>query len=140
MTILDVRHLTKSFTIHHLDEHLATFRDVSFTLEAGEFLLLRGPNGAGKSTLLRTLYRSYLADQGQILFHGADGVTDLARAADIDIAHLRRAEIGFVTQFLTARPRVSAEALVAEPLILSGEGPANFAPDLLDAARAFAHI
>jgi len=34
---------------------------------------------------------------------------------------LRRTEIGFVTQFLSARPRVSAEALVAEPLRLAGQ-------------------
>ncbi|MEM9232567.1 MAG: ATP-binding cassette domain-containing protein, partial [Pseudomonadota bacterium] len=51
------------------------------------------------------------------------GLIDLARAADVDVAHLRRTEIGFVTQFLTARPRVSAEAIVAEPLRLAGWEP-----------------
>lgn len=131
MTVLDVRELTKSFTIHHLTQEIGAFERVSFAVAAGEFLLLRGPNGAGKSTLLRTLYRSYLSDAGEILFHGADGVTDLARAADVDVAHLRRTEIGFVTQFLTARPRVSAEALVAEPLRLAGDAGA------LEKARAF---
>ncbi|MEC8294649.1 MAG: ATP-binding cassette domain-containing protein, partial [Pseudomonadota bacterium] len=48
------------------------------------------------------------------------GAIDLLRAADVDITLLRREEIGFVTQFLVARPRVSAEALVAEPLRLAG--------------------
>lgn len=38
----------------------------------------------------------------------------------MDVTLLRQSEIGFVTQFLTARPRVSAEALVAEPLRRAG--------------------
>ncbi len=129
--ILDVRGLTKGFVMHHLGTQMGAFNNISFTLDAGEFLLLRGRNGAGKSTLLRTLYRSYLTDAGQILFQSTHGVIDLARAADVDVTYLRRTEIGFVTQFLTARPRVSAEALVAEPLRLAGT-PAE---DALDEAR-----
>ncbi len=129
--ILNVRGLTKGFVMHHLGTQMGAFNNISFTLDAGEFLLLRGRNGAGKSTLLRTLYRSYLTDAGQILFQSTHGVIDLARAADVDVTYLRRTEIGFVTQFLTARPRVSAEALVAEPLRLAGT-PAE---DALDEAR-----
>jgi len=119
--LLDVRGLSKAFTMHHLGTRLAAFGDVSFALHAGEFLLLKGPNGAGKSTLLRTLYRSYLPQAGRAVFCSEHGDIDLARAADIDIAHLRRGEIGFVTQFLTARPRVAAEAVVAEPLRQAGQ-------------------
>lgn len=118
--VLDVRSLTKGFTMHHLGTQMAAFGDISFQLSAGKFLLLKGRNGAGKSTLLRTLYWSYLAGGGEILFHSTHRVIDLARAADVDVSFLRKTEIGFVTQFLTARPRVSAEALVAEPLRLSG--------------------
>lgn len=134
--VLDIHGLTKGFTMHHLGNRLAAFHDISFSLDAGEFLLLKGSNGAGKSTLLRTLYRSYLAQSGQILFHSSHGVIDLARAADVDITHLRRSEIGFVTQFLVARPRVSAEALVAEPLRMAGHS----ADDALMEARHWLHI
>ncbi len=119
--VLDIEHLSKGFTLHHLDEQVAAFAEISFTVEAGTFLLLKGANGAGKSTLLRTIYRSYMPSGGIIRFYSDHGPIDLARAADIDIAYLRRTEIGFVTQFLTARPRVSAEALVAEPLRRAGE-------------------
>ena len=123
--------LSKSFRMHHLGTELSAFEGLDFTLHEGEFLLLSGPNGVGKSTLLRTLYRSYLPVAGQLLFHGRAGVIDLARAADIDVAHLRRTEIGFVTQFLTARPRVAAEEIVAEPLRLAGTPRA----EALDQAR-----
>lgn len=118
--VLDIRGLTKGFTMHHLGQGFAAFDDISFAVAAGEFVLLKGANGAGKSTLLRTLYRSYLPQAGQVLFQSDHGLIDLARAADVDITHLRRTEIGFVTQFLVARPRVSAEALVAEPLRVAG--------------------
>lgn len=118
--VLEINKLTKGFSLHHLEKDIPAFEDITFSVAAGEFVLLKGANGAGKSTLLRTLYRSYLPLAGEIRFHSSHGVIDLARAADVDVAHLRRSEIGFVTQFLTARPRVSAEAIVAEPLRLAG--------------------
>ena len=128
--VLSVEGLRKAFRLHHLGREIGAFAGVSFTLHPGEFLLLTGPNGLGKSTLLRTLYRSYLPEGGRVLFRHAGGVIDLARAADVDVALLRRAEIGFVTQFLQARPRVAAEDLVAEPLRAAGAGEDE------DAARA----
>ncbi|WP_147127492.1 phosphonate C-P lyase system protein PhnL [Shimia ponticola] len=121
--VLEIDRLTKGFSLHHLEKDIPAFENISFTVAAGEFVLLKGANGAGKSTLLRTLYRSYLPLSGKIRFHSSYGLIDLARAADVDVAHLRRTEIGFVTQFLTARPRVSAEAIVAEPLRLAGWEP-----------------
>ncbi|MEO1288933.1 MAG: ATP-binding cassette domain-containing protein, partial [Chloroflexota bacterium] len=67
------------------------------------------------------LYRSYLPTSGQALYESNHGTIDLVHAADVDMLVLRRTEIGFVTQFLRPRPRVSALELVAEPLIGSGE-------------------
>ena len=135
--VLDVQGLSKGFTMHHLGHRLAAFSDISFDLQAGEFLLLKGQNGAGKSTLLRTLYRSYLAQGGKVLFHSDHGVIDLVRAADVDVTHLRRTEIGFVTQFLVARPRVSAEALVAEPLRMAGRSADQALEEARHWLRAF---
>lgn len=119
--LLRVTGLTKTFHMHHLDSVLHAFEGISFDLSAGEFILLRGPNGVGKSTLLRTLWRSYLPVGGHVHYQSRLGEIDLARAADVDIALLRRQEIGFVTQFLNARPRVAAEEIVAEPLRLAGK-------------------
>ncbi|MDX8531908.1 ATP-binding cassette domain-containing protein [Mesorhizobium sp. VK25A] len=120
--VLSVQGLGKSFEMHHLGRVLPAFAGIDFDLHAGRFILLKGENGAGKSTLLRTLYRSCLPGQGHAFFHMTDGVIDLAQAADVDIALLRRREIGFITQFLQVRPRVAAEELVAEPLVLAGSG------------------
>lgn len=129
--LLRVKGLTKTFRMYHLDSMLHAFEDISFDLYQGEFLLLRGHNGAGKSTLLRTIWRSYLPVGGQVLYASSHGEIDLANAADVDIALLRREEIGFVTQFLNARPRVAAQDIVAEPLRLAGATQA----EALDQAR-----
>jgi alpha-D-ribose 1-methylphosphonate 5-triphosphate synthase subunit PhnL len=119
LTLLDVRDFCKRFYIHHLMRDIPVFDGIDFTLGEGEFLLVRGPNGVGKSTLLRCLYRSYLPTGGRAIYQSRLGEVDLARAADVDVAFLRRTEIGHVTQFLQPRPRVSALDLVAEPLWLA---------------------
>jgi alpha-D-ribose 1-methylphosphonate 5-triphosphate synthase subunit PhnL len=120
MTLLQVINYSKSFHIHHLSREIPVFENLNFTLSAGQFLLISGPNGIGKSTLLRCLYRTYLPSGGQAIYHSYHGPIDLARAADVDMLQLRSTEIGFVTQFLRPRPRVSAVELVAEPLLAAG--------------------
>lgn len=120
MKVLDVQGLTKRFSIHHLNRQVHAFADLSFSLDAGEFVLVSGPNGVGKSSLLRCLYRTYLPTAGQAWFFSRNGRIDLAHAADVDMIRLRREEIGHVTQFLHPRPRVSALELVAEPLRMIG--------------------
>ncbi len=120
MPLLQVESLTKRFYIDHLQREIDVFADLTFTLEAGQFMLIGGANGVGKSSLLRCLFRTYIPTSGTALFAARQGNIDLAHAADVDIALLRREELGFVTQFLRPRPRVSALELVAEPLVDGG--------------------
>jgi heme exporter protein A len=61
----------------------AVFAGLSFTVSAGEALLLTGANGAGKSTLLRILAGLLPAAEGAVLWRGADITEDSA-------AHARR--------------------------------------------------
>lgn len=120
MKILAVENFSKYFEIHQLGRNINVLSDMSFTLDEGQFLLVSGSNGSGKSTLLRCLYRTYRPTGGSALYHSLHGIVDLAQIADIDVALLRREEIGFVTQFLRLRPRVTALELVAEPLLALG--------------------
>lgn len=118
---LEVESLSKHFTLHMLGgRRLAALEDVSFTVEAGEFLGVIGRSGSGKSSLLRCLYRRYLPSTGSIHYAGENGSTDLATADDRIVLDFRERELGYVSQFLQAIPRTPARDVVAEPLVSRG--------------------
>jgi alpha-D-ribose 1-methylphosphonate 5-triphosphate synthase subunit PhnL len=118
--LLEVRHLSKTFTIHQLGREVEVLNEVSFNLQPATFTLITGANGTGKSTLLRCLYRTYLPTTGAMLFDSSLDTIDLATASEQTILHVRRHDMGYVSQFLRPRPRVSALGLVAEPLVYAG--------------------
>jgi ABC-type polysaccharide/polyol phosphate transport system ATPase subunit len=51
-------------------EQQEALRDVSFSVQDGEFFGIIGPNGSGKSTLLRILAGIYRQDRGQVIVDG----------------------------------------------------------------------
>lgn len=57
-------------SVEHLSCHYGLLRDFSFSLQAGENLLVVGENGAGKTTLLRYLTGNILPEEGQIFIGG----------------------------------------------------------------------
>lgn len=122
---LEVRSLAKQFTLHSRGGTLVEgFRDINFTLDNGQLIALSGPSGAGKSSILKTIFRTYLANSGAILFRRNDNtLVDMATCQESQILTLRRREIGFVTQFLKILPRISALDGVAQPLIEIGVPP-----------------
>jgi cell division transport system ATP-binding protein len=67
--------------------------DVSFGIDAGEFVFLTGPSGAGKSTLLKLLFREQVPSSGEIQVAGHR----LASMAEKEIPLLRR-KLGVVFQ------------------------------------------
>ena len=66
-------------------------KDISFTVENGEMLVITGPNGGGKSTLAKVLMGIEKADAGQIILDGED-------ISGYDIDHRAKAGIGFAFQ------------------------------------------
>lgn len=138
--MLNVIDLEKRFTSHVLDgKEIVGFNRISFRVEAGSALGLAGPSGQGKSSVLKCIYRTYSASSGRILFDSESyGRVDLTSLAENEVLHLRRAEMGYVTQFLSVLPRVPAIDVVAEPLVLSGvsrEEARERARSLLDRLR-----
>ncbi len=79
-------------------------KDVSFTLNDGEFAVVLGSSGAGKTTLLNLLGGMDSATAGKIYLDGKD-VTALNRRG---LAEYRRTDVGFVFQFYNLMPNLTA--------------------------------
>ncbi|WP_345540688.1 ABC transporter ATP-binding protein [Phytohabitans rumicis] len=89
---------------------------VDITIQAGEVVALLGQSGSGKSTLLHCLAGILRPDGGQVRYRGArlDAQSEEARS------RLRRDEFGFVFQFGSLVPELTAAENVALPLRLAG--------------------
>jgi alpha-D-ribose 1-methylphosphonate 5-triphosphate synthase subunit PhnL len=111
--LLSIHGLCKSYTQHlHGGRSLAVLRGASLELEPGTCTVVRGASGSGKSSLLRCIYRSALADSGQIRLRALGHELDLVAASEREILDVRRTLVGMANQFLWVVPRVSALALV----------------------------
>lgn len=104
-TVLEVRDLHKTFTMHAIDRQVTSLDGVSFDISVGEHVAVAGASGAGKSSLLRCIYRNYLPDSGAVTLHTSTGPVELTGLSDREMARLRGHEFGYVSQFLNAPPR-----------------------------------
>ena len=119
--MIEISNAEKTFIMHlQGGVELPVVRGVSFHVEPGECVVLSGPSGAGKSSILKMIFGNYRCDSGRIGIRHEGRQIDLAMAEPRDILSVRRATIGYVSQFLRAVPRVAAVDVVAEPLIANG--------------------
>ena len=122
MHILEIKDLTKNFYLHEANREIKSCKNVSFTLDEGQFIGIVGLSGAGKSTILKCINRSYLATSGEIIYNSqAFGKIDLTKASEREILYLRKHEIGYVSQFLNVMPRTTAKEHVMNALLETGE-------------------
>lgn len=119
--MIDIADASKTFTMHLQGGiELPVVRGVTFHVEPGECVVLSGPSGAGKSSILKMIFGNYRCDSGRIGIRHRGEVIDLATAEPRQVLNVRRATIGYVSQFLRAVPRVATIDVVAEPLIAGG--------------------
>jgi alpha-D-ribose 1-methylphosphonate 5-triphosphate synthase subunit PhnL len=119
--MIEISNAAKTFTMHlQGGVELPIVHDVSFHVEPGECVVLSGPSGAGKSSILKMIFGNYRCDTGRIDIRHQGKVVDLASAEPRQILSVRRATIGYVSQFLRAVPRVPTIDVVAEPLVANG--------------------
>jgi alpha-D-ribose 1-methylphosphonate 5-triphosphate synthase subunit PhnL len=119
--MIEIDNAEKTFTMHlQGGVKLPVVSGVSFDVNAGECVVLAGPSGAGKSSILKMIFGNYRCDGGRIGIRHRGGLLDLACAEPREILSVRRATVGYVTQFLRAVPRVPTIDVVAEPLLAVG--------------------
>lgn len=91
-------------------------RNISFVLNAGEFIAILGPSGSGKSTLLRLMGTMERIQSGTVLIDGVD----LGVMNDRQLSRLRLTKIGFVFQQYHLLQTLAAEENVLYPMQLVG--------------------
>ncbi len=121
MVMIEVRDLEKTFVLHTQGgARIPVFQGLNFRVARGECVALHGPSGSGKSTLLRSLYANYKPGKGVVLVQHQGGTVDMVSASPRQVLDVRRATMGYVSQFLRVIPRVPALDIVAEPAIRWG--------------------
>jgi len=101
--LIETHHLSKLY-----NRGVYALRDLSLTIDKGEFMFLTGPSGAGKSTLLRLLLREELPSEGQLKVSGRD----LKALGPSEVQSYRRT-VGFVFQDFRLVPRFTVFQNVA---------------------------
>ncbi len=108
------------------DVTVPALKDISFSIEEGEFACLSGPSGSGKSTLLNIIGLIDVPSAGQVLLNGKDIYKDFTLGDDVKLpsrldavlTDVRRQELGFIFQNFNLVPVLNVEENIALPLKL----------------------
>jgi peptide/nickel transport system ATP-binding protein len=121
MALVEVHDLVKVFPLEEsafgggARRQVRAVDGVSFSIESGETLGLVGESGCGKSTLGRLMLRLIEPTAGRVHFDGHD----VLAAGGSELRRLRRdMQIIFQDPFGSLNPRMTVEAILAEPLII----------------------
>lgn len=129
MSFLHIENLTKKYTVDH-----TTFigvDNISLTIDRGDFLSIVGHSGSGKTTLVSIIGGILKPTSGRVLLDGVDVCT----LNDIKLSEYRAKRIGFMFQFASLLPILTAEENVLLPGIFNPDTPKNtsgIARDLLE--------
>ena len=114
MSFLSVQNIVKIYRTGDIE--LRALDDVSFEVEAGEFVSIMGHSGSGKSTMMNVLGCLDVPTEGDYFLDGKN----VASLSKDELAKIRNKKIGFVFQGFNLLPRATALKNVELPLIYSG--------------------
>ena len=100
-------------------EPVHVLRDISMTVDEGEYIAIMGPSGSGKTTLMNLLGCLDVPTSGTYLLEGQD----IGSLSDDELADIRNQSIGFVFQNFHLLPKMTALDNVALPLLYRGVSP-----------------
>ena len=117
MSILEVSGLKKIYTTRFGGSHVEALKNVSFTVEEGEYVAIMGESGSGKTTLLNILAALDKPTSGTVRLDGKD----VSKIKESQIANFRRDNLGFVFQDFNLLDTFSIEDNIYLPMVLAGK-------------------
>jgi len=124
--LLEVKNLTKWFNVgkglFSKPKYVKAVDGVSFSLEKGKTIGIVGESGCGKSTLARLIMQLIPLDSGQMIFRENE-ITGVTGKELKDIR--KNMQMIFQDSYASLNPRMRVGNIIAEPLIIHGEGLAH---------------
>ncbi len=114
-SILEVNALKKIYTTRFGANQVTALRNVSFSVEKGEYVAIMGESGSGKTTLLNILAALDKPTSGSVLLNGKD----LTKISENDLSGFRRDHLGFVFQDFNLLDTFTLEDNIYLPLVLA---------------------
>ena len=113
--IITMQNINKSYGMEGNALHV--LKNISLTVEKGEYLAILGPSGSGKSTLMNIIGCMDVADSGD--YH-LDGV-DIAHAKEKELTKIRNEKIGFIFQKYHLIATYDVLQNIVMPLLMRGK-------------------
>ena len=127
MNLLEVKEISKTYGSG--EAAVEALKNVSFSVEKGEFVAIVGEAGSGKSTLLNMIGALDVPTSGKVIIDGKDIMAMKDNAATI----FRRRNIGFIFQAFNLIPELTVEQNIVFPLLLDYQKPdQKYLDELLD--------
>ena len=115
MSVIEINNVSRSF--NNGKQTTEVLKNISLTVEEGDFVSIMGPSGSGKSTLLYLLGGLDQPTEGSVSINGRD----LSTLKDKELSRMRNEEIGFVFQFYNLVPNLNVVDNISLPLMLAGK-------------------
>jgi ABC-type lipoprotein export system ATPase subunit len=129
LSFLKIENLTKNYTVDHTS--FVGVDNISLTINKGDFLSIVGHSGSGKTTLVSLIGGILKPTSGRVLLDG----TDICTLDDNKLSEYRANRIGFMFQFASLLPILTAMENVLLPRIFNPDknvGDEKAAMDLLE--------
>ena len=119
MSLLEAKGIKKTYKTRFGGASVEALRNVSFTVEKGEFVAIMGESGSGKTTLLNIVAALDRPTEGTVILDGMK----LSSVKDSEIARFRRDNLGYVFQDFNLLDTFTLEDNIYLPLVLAGMEP-----------------